>query len=62
MSSRRANGTGSVYKEGKTWTASWTNSLTKERFKKRGFASKKDATLYIESMRSQKAHSSIEYL
>ena len=62
MATRRPNGTGSVYKEGKTWTAAWSNTITGEHFRKRGFATKKDAVLYIEASRSLRAHTSISYL
>lgn len=62
MATRRPNGTGSVYKEGKTWTAAWSNTITGEHFRKRGFATKKDAVLCIETSRSLRAHTSISYL
>lgn len=62
MATRRPNGTGSVYKEGKTWTAAWSNTITGEHFRKRGFATKKDAVLYIEASRSLRVHTSVSYL
>lgn len=60
--SKRPNGAGSVYKEGNSWVAVWTDPLTKKRKKKHGFSTKKDALFFLESLRSQKASASVSYL
>lgn len=54
---RRGNGTGTVYKRGRTWTAEvtlyWVG--TKRKYKtKGGFATKRDAVLYLDTLRQNK--------
>jgi len=65
--SKRPNGTGGVTKaENGTWTASWTVGYNIEgkrvRRTKRGFASKRDAMQYVESMKYEKPSATIEAL
>jgi len=63
---RRPNGTGTVFKSGRNWVIQYTVGYDingkRIRKKKRGFQTKKEAILYLETLRKEKPKASIDTL